>query len=124
MKPELPRNTGWQILIRQLEARFLSRRRFGLIARVMSLALLIGQLGAEAHAYSHLSDHSKGLPDTVQSCRACLSFAPVQSAVGGGSSAFVVAECAPEIFAALDAIQLPLGPPHRAFQSRAPPTLL
>lgn len=88
------------------------------------MALLVGQLGAEAHAYSHLSDDSKGLPGTSQSCRACLSFAPVQAAVGGSPAVLVVAPCAAEFSAPLDEILVPNSPSHRAFQSRAPPVLL
>ena len=95
-----------------------------MIARLLSLALLFGQLGAEAHVYSHLSDASKGLPETAQSCRACLSFAPLQSAVGGSATAFVVHQCAAETFVPLGEIQVPASPARRAFQSRAPPVLL
>jgi hypothetical protein len=95
-----------------------------LIGRLLSLALLFGQLGADAHAYSHLSDDSKGLPETTQSCRACASFAPLHSAVGGSTSAFIVDQCAAATFVLLDAILIPHSPSHRAFQSRAPPTFL
>ncbi len=102
----------------------LNSRRSSLIARVLSLALLVGQLGAEAHAYSHLSDDSKGLPDTAQSCRACLSFAPLQSAVGSSTSVFVVHQCETDSFVLVDAIRIPGSPSHRAFQARAPPALL
>ena len=102
----------------------MSSRRLGLIARVLSLALLIGQLGAEAHAYSHLTDDPHGLPDTAQSCRVCLSFAPLLSAVGGSQYEFVLDPCAAETFVPLDEILIPNSPSHRAFQSRAPPALL
>jgi hypothetical protein len=102
----------------------LSSRHIRLIARLLSLALLVGQLGAEAHAYSHLSDDSKGLPDTAQSCRACLSFAPLASAVGSSASAFIVDHCAAEPFVPLDENLIPTGPSYRAFQPRAPPALL
>ena len=119
----LPALSHWRILFRQPEAAILSRRRIRLIARLLSLALLFGQLGAEAHAYSHLSDDSKGLPDTAQSCRACLSFAPLASAVGGSPSAFVVHQCATDSFVPLDEVLVPDSPSHRAFQSRAPPVL-
>jgi hypothetical protein len=94
-----------------------------LIARLLSLALLFGQWGAEAHAYSHLSDASKGLPDTAQSCRACLSFAPLHSAVGTSACAFSVHQCATDDFVSLDEIQVPNSPSLRAYQSRAPPAL-
>jgi hypothetical protein len=113
----------WQILPRQPEVRALIRRRLSLIARVLSLALLVGQLGAEAHAYSHLSDDSKGWPGTSQSCRACLSFAPVQAAVGGSPKAFVAAPCTGESYVPLDETLVLHAPSHRAFQSRAPPVL-
>lgn len=106
------------------EIRVLIRRRLKLIARVLSLALLVGQFGAEAHAYSHLADDSKGLPGASQSCRACLSFAPVQAAVGGSPAVLVMAPCVAESFAPLDEILVPDSPSRRAFQSRAPPVLL
>lgn len=121
--PGLSACSHWRILRRVSEVRVLIRRRLRLIARVLSLALLVGQLGAEAHAYSHLSDNSKGLPGTSQSCRACLSFAPVQAAVGGLLAAFVAAPCAGESYVPLDQIPAFHAPSHRAFQSRAPPVL-
>lgn len=120
----LPAESPWRILLRQPEAVVLSSRRIHLIARLLSLALVLGQLGAEAHAYSHLSDASKGLPDTAQSCRACLSFAPLHSAVGGSLSEFVVDQCSADTFVPLDEILIPHSPSRRAFQSRAPPALL
>lgn len=102
----------------------LSNRRLSLIARLLALALLAGQLGAEAHAYSHLSDDTDGLPSTTQNCRACLSGAPLQTAVGSSPTAVIVARCEDEAFFPLDAITVSRGPSHRAFQSRAPPALL
>jgi hypothetical protein len=91
---------------------------------LLSLALLFGQLGAEAHAYSHLSDKPDGLPGSTQSCRACLSFAPLTNAVGGSPCAFTIQPQAVESFVAIDAIRIPDSPLHRAYRSRAPPTLL
>lgn len=102
----------------------LSSRRLSLIARLLSLALLLGQLGAEAHAYSHLLDETDGLPSTTQNCRACLSGAPLLSAVGSSPTTFIVARCEAEAFVPLDPIVVARGPAHRAFQSRAPPALL
>lgn len=106
------------------EAYLLSTHRFRLIARVLALALLIGQLGAEAHAYSHLADDPHGLSGAAQNCRVCLSFAPLSSAVGGSPSVLVVDPCAADTFIPLDEILIPNSPSHRAFQSRAPPVLL
>jgi hypothetical protein len=102
----------------------LSRRHFRLIARALSLALLIGQMGAAAHAYSHVADDSQGLPDTTQSCRTCHSFAPLLSAVGGSQSVLMVAPCAVEAFVPVNTTLVPDSPHHPAFRSRAPPALL
>lgn len=102
----------------------LSSRRLSLIARLLSLALLLGQLGAEAHAYSHLLDDTDGLPSTTQNCRACLSNAPLLSAVGSSPFAFVVARLEGEAWYPSGSIADPQCPTHRAFNSRAPPALL
>ena len=120
----LPADSRWRILFGPSEVVILSNRRISLIARLLSLALLIGQLGAEAHAYSHLLDDTDGLPSTTQNCRACLSGAPLLSAVGSSPTAFVVARSETETFLPLEPALVAQGPAHRAFQSRAPPALL
>ena len=102
----------------------MSTRRSSLIARVLSLALLIGQMGAAAHAYSHVADDPQGLPETTQGCRTCHSFAPLLSAVGGSPSVLLVAPCATDDFVPVNAAQVPASPHHPAFRSRAPPVLL
>lgn len=102
----------------------LTRRRIRVIARLLSLALLIGQLGAEAHAYSHLTDDPHGLPDTAQSCRACLSFAPLLNAVSGSHSVLVRNPGVTETFVPIAEVLIRHSPSHRAFHSRAPPALL
>ncbi len=84
----------------------------------------MGQFAAQAHAYSHLSDNPDSLPGTAQGCRACLSFAPLESAVGGSPSVFIVARCEAEAFVPPESTLIAQGPAHRAFQSRAPPALL
>ena len=99
-------------------------RRSSLIARVLSLALLIGQMGAAAHAYSHVADDPQGLPETTQGCRSCHSFAPLLSAIGGDPSVLLVAPRATDDFFPVSAAQVPASPHHPAFRSRAPPELL
>jgi hypothetical protein len=86
--------------------------------------LLIGQMGAAAHAYSHLTDDPHGLPDTAQGCRTCHSFAPLLSAVGGSQSTLLVAPCAADDVAAADPGPIARNPRYPAFRSRAPPVLL
>ncbi len=98
-------------------------RRLRLIARTLALALLIGQMGAQAHAWSHIGDDQQGLPDTSQGCRTCVSFAPLLSAVGGTQAAVPVQPQAAESFVLAQAIEIPDCPARRAFQSRAPPVL-
>ena len=121
---KLPAANRWQILFELPEVVVLSSRRLSLIARLLSLALLLGQLGAEAHAYSHLLDDTDGLPSTTQNCRACLSGAPLLSAVGSSPTAFIVARCEAEAFLPFDSVVVALSPARRAFQSRAPPAFL
>jgi len=120
----LPTASRWRILLGLPEVVVLSSRRLNLIARLLSLALLVGQLGAEAHAYSHLSDDTDSLPNTTQNCRACLSGAPLQSVVGSSPPTLILARCEAETFLPQVAVDVPRSPAHRAFQSRAPPALL
>lgn len=120
----LPAESRWQILFGLPEVVVLSSRRLSLFARLLSLALLVGQLGAEAHAYSHLLDDTDGLPSTAQNCRACLSNAPLTNAVGSSPAPFIVARSEPETFLSLDPVIVAQGPAYRAFQPRAPPALL
>ena len=102
----------------------LSTRRFGLVVRLLSVALLVGQIGAAAHAYSHLSDDTKGRPDTTQICGACMSFAPLASAASGSTAALHIDHCGSE--AAVPAVDaaIALDPHYPAFRSRAPPAIL
>jgi len=57
------------------------------VALIMSVALLIAQVGAMAHAYSHIpgavpgSTHQSG-PGSHETCNDCLAFAPLLSAAG------------------------------------------
>jgi hypothetical protein len=76
------------------------------------------------HASSHLLADPHAAPTASQLCGECLSFAPLQSMVGGGSTAILfVAD------AATGAVEsrLPSYAPRRAFaayRSRAPPRFL
>jgi hypothetical protein len=120
----LPDNSRCRILPGQPEALALSTRPFRLITRILSLALLLGQMGATAHAYSHAADDPQGLPETTQGCRTCHSFAPLLSAVGGSQSVLLVAPCAGDDFVSTSSTLVPDSPHHPAFRSRAPPVLL
>ena len=86
--------------------------------------MLIGQLGATTHAYSHVADDPQGLPETTQGCRTCHSFAPLLGAVGGSLSVLLVAPGTVDIFVSASSALVPDNPHHPAFRSRAPPILL
>ncbi|MEW5771550.1 MAG: hypothetical protein AB1831_14455 [Pseudomonadota bacterium] len=90
-----------------------------LIALLVGLALLIGQLGGFAHAASHLKEGDKDRPHTV--CELCVAYA----ALDAGAAAHVPPVTGEATQIAPDA-PLPTGtgtaslPPYA---SRAPPSL-
>ncbi len=94
-----------------------------MIARVLSLALLFAQLGAEAHAYTHLANDTHGAP-AAQLCGACLSIAPLQGSVGPTLLVLPTDLRTAEFAVPADSVALPYQPPAPAFRSRAPPSLL
>lgn len=102
----------------------LSTRRFGLLVRFLSVALLLGQVGAAAHAYSHLSDDAKNRPDSTQLCGACMSFAPLASAVGGPTTTLQIDHCGSDAAVPAASAAIALDPHYPAFRSRAPPAIL
>jgi hypothetical protein len=93
------------------------------IARVLALALLLAQLGAEAHAYKHVANDTHGAP-MAQLCGACLSIAPLLGAVGASPLILPAFQPAAECAVPADSVALPYRPPAPAFRSRAPPVLL
>jgi hypothetical protein len=102
-------------------------RRFELrFAAITAIALLIAQLGAMAHAYSHVPDirpaaalQSGGAHDF---CSDCLSFAPLLSAAGTPAALPRIAPQAlsPRLHA--EPRSLVDSRPRLAFRSRAPPS--
>ena len=101
----------------------LSRKRILKAGRWFALALLVAQLGAEVHLYSHaLTDPSDDF-GAARSCRTCLASSQLQNAVGTAPPAMPVRSIAwmtivPE---ATDP-EIP-SEPFRAFRSRSPPEL-
>jgi len=94
-----------------------------LIARALSLALLLAQLGAQAHAYTHLASDTHGAP-TTQLCGACLSIAPLQGAVGPSPLILPTDLRGAGHAVPAASVARPCRPPAPAFRSRAPPVLL
>jgi hypothetical protein len=96
----------------------------GNIARVLALALLVAQFGAEVHAYSHLATDPYGVPSSMQYCVKCLSFAPVTMAVGGMPYVLLTAQCESGPALPVATVSISDCSPFPAFQPRAPPRLL
>ena len=92
------------------------------IVHLLSLALLIAQLGMQAHAYSHLKSDADGLPgQPTQFCGQCASAAPLLSMAS--SSSCIRIPHAPQLAGIAPAnIGTDVRPlPRPPFRSRAPP---
>jgi hypothetical protein len=90
-----------------------------LIVQLLSLAFLFAQLGMAVHASTHLKADSHGAP--TQLCGHCLSFAPLQNMVGGGTLVVLpVAVSHDHVIAAKATSFAPCGR-CASFRSRAPP---
>lgn len=101
----------------------LTRKRLARMGPWFALALLVAQLGAEIHLYSHaLADPSDQL-EAALSCRTCLASSQLQSAIGTAppelpSRSIAWVTIVPEASAPDTRPE-----PFRAFRSRAPPAL-
>ena len=101
--------------------------RFELRLAVLAVvALVIAQMGAMTHAYSH--DSAVGSPSLHSSgavghnpCGDCLAFAPLLSAAGTSASLPFLEPAARAAVAAALPDSLVDGLPFLAFRSRAPP---
>ena len=102
----------------------MSRRPIRLLARLLPLALLVAQFGAEAHAFSHLRPDPDGIPSSTQSCATCLSFAPVTGGVGAATAPAISDPCLVGLESLAPADSFVSQSPLSAYQSRAPPSLL
>lgn len=102
----------------------MTRRNRTIWVHLLSLALFMAQWGMLAHASTHLNSDPHAAPSKTQVCGECLSFAPMQNAVGN----------APAVVLAIDhsrcqvlAVEVDAVLPPRAFdafRSRAPPVSL
>ena len=107
------------------EVGVLLRNRRRLIVHLLSLALLIVQLGIEAHAYSHLKSDLHGLPGTTttQLCGQCASSVPLLSMASSSHCIRIPYQQQTQGIAPAS-IGTDVHPlPHPAFRSRAPPRL-
>jgi hypothetical protein len=100
-------------------------RRHSGLSLILAIVVLVAQLGAQAHAYSHLARS----PDPIQRsahttpCVECSAFAPLLSAVSGASFPVVIAAAEPPTIAVSIAAGVHSAAPSIAYRSRAPPAL-
>ncbi len=99
------------------------RKRHSGLSLILAIFVLVAQLGAQAHAYSHLAKS----PDPVQRsayqtpCVECSAFAPLLAAVSGAAFPAVVPAVEPPAITAILAAGIPQAAPCTAYRSRAPP---
>jgi hypothetical protein len=101
--------------------------RFGLrIGAIAAVALLLAQLGAMTHAYSHdtaaapASTHQQQ-PSGHEFCGDCLNFAPLLSAAGAPTALPFIEPQGRSLALHAELTSLVDYRPHLAFRSRAPP---
>jgi hypothetical protein len=103
------------------------QRRFKFrIAVIAAAALLIAQLGAMTHAYSHTRDLAPASSHQTNTgnhdfCGDCLNFAPVLSAAGTPAVLHFVEPQGRSVCVHAECRSLIDRTPHLAFRSRAPP---
>ena len=99
-----------------------AKRHAGL-SLILAIVVVVAQLGAQAHAYSHLAR----TPDPTQNsahrtpCVECSAFAPLLAAVSGVSYPTVATVIEPPAIAATLASGIRRAALCTAYRSRAPP---
>jgi hypothetical protein len=90
---------------------------------LLSVAFLFAQFGMVVHASTHLRQDPHASTPASQLCGECLSFAPLQSMVGGAPVVVLAVNVPHERVANSDAVSIAARRPFSAFRSRAPPQL-
>ena len=95
------------------------------LCTLQALILVIAQLGAQAHAYSHLtvSRDANGDPQRIHAlaCSECVAFAPLLATAGGSSVPLLHLPARTSTLIAIDAQLQPHPASRTAYRSRAPP---
>jgi hypothetical protein len=94
-EPIVEWDTGMDTAITSRVTALFKNRR--LIAQILSLLLLLAQLGLEAHAYSHLTPEKHGSTSSIAFCGECLSHAPLTVCVPRGSAADFCSRAPPAV---------------------------
>jgi len=95
------------------------------LCALQALILVIAQLGAQAHAYSHLtvSRDANGEPQRIHAlaCSECVAFAPLLATAGGSAVPLLHLPAGASTLIAIDARLQALAATRTAYRSRAPP---
>jgi hypothetical protein len=96
------------------------------IALIAALALIVAQMGAMAHAYTHVPNASRisgqlPAPTDHQVCGECLNFAPLLAAAGAPAIPLHVEPPARGPVTTAQPASRPAFQPLLGFRSRAPP---
>jgi len=102
----------------------LNSHRQRLIARLLPLVLLVAQLGAVTHAYSHLAPDLRTTPGLTQVCATCISQLPLLSMAGSLQSLLPPDHCTGEPVLAANSTQAVFHLFRPTSRSRAPPYVL
>jgi len=98
--------------------------RYQLIGRLLAVALLVAQFGAEIHFYSHALSDPADRMGAASSCGTCLASSQLQHAVAP-PAAVVPAHAFAWIAIVREAVALEFDQaPFRSFRARAPPVLV
>ena len=101
-------------------------RRHAGLSLLLAIFVLVAQLGAQAHAYTHLAKSPDSIQRSAHSapCVECSAFAPLLTAVSGASFPVVVAVVDPPTITASLATGVHSVAPCTAYRSRAPPVIV
>jgi hypothetical protein len=96
------------------------------LCRLQALILVIAQLGAQAHAYSHLTvaRDANGGPQRIHAlaCSECVAFAPLLATAGGSAVPLLHLPARESSVIAFEPQLQPRASTHSAYRSRAPPS--
>ena len=99
--------------------------RYRALCKLQALILVIAQLGAQAHAYSHLTiaRDANGEPQRIHAlaCSECVAFAPLLAVAGGSAVPLLHLPARASTLIAFDAQLQARASTHSAHRSRAPP---
>ena len=98
-------------------------QRHACLSLILALIVLVAQLGAQAHAYTHLGKNTDPAQTSAHRtpCVECSAFAPLLAAVSGVAYPAIAVVVEPPAIAATLAAGFHRAAACTAYRSRAPP---